>query len=153
MGKLRLAGLFLFCLLAMACSKSSDGTGEGDGLNDGNIPVPEVGSELKDVHFGFDSSSLSPAGQGILREDGRWLLDNPSVKVIIEGHCDERGTAEYNMALGERRAQTAYDFLRSLGVKTDKMQTVSYGKELPLDSASNEEAWAKNRRVHFSVKK
>ena len=79
------------------------------------------------------------------------MLQNEGIKVEVEGHCDERGTNEYNMALGERRATAAADYLRSLGVSGDRMRTVSYGEELPLDPRHNEEAWAKNRRVHFSV--
>lgn len=142
-------------MMLFACSKSGKGgTGnpdEYDAVGSGNIPLSEPGKELKDVTFTFDSSDLSTAAQGTMRENSRWLLDNPARKVTVEGHCDERGTEEYNMALGLRRAETAKDFLRSAGVQTGRMATVSYGKELPLDPGHSESAWAKNRRAHFSI--
>jgi peptidoglycan-associated lipoprotein len=121
-------------------------------MGEGNIPVAGPGSELKDVNFAFDSSSLDSRAQSVLRANSQWLLDNPGRKVVIEGHCDERGTNEYNLALGERRARATFDFLRSLGVKADNMSTISYGEELPLDPGQSEDAWSKNRRAHFSMK-
>ncbi len=138
-----------------ACSKSGKGGGgtPDDALGEGNIPLAEPGSELKDINFGYDSSALSSTAQSILQDNARWLLDNPKTSIVVEGHCDERGTADYNMALGQRRAQAAYDFLHSLGVKAERMKTVSYGKELPLDPGHNEDAWAKNRRVHLAAQK
>jgi peptidoglycan-associated lipoprotein len=147
----------LACALFSTAGCSIFGGGKkspGDeGAGDGNIPVAAPGSELADVNFAYDSSALDGNASGILRTNGKWLLDNPAVNAVIEGHCDERGTAEYNLALGERRAQSALDFLRSLGVPASRMSTISYGKELPLDPGHNEEAWAKNRRAHFTVKK
>jgi peptidoglycan-associated lipoprotein len=120
-------------------------------MGEGNIPIATPGEELKDAHFSFDSAALSAGAQATLRENAQWLNDNPDVKVVIEGHCDERGTAEYNMALGERRAKAVYDFVRSLGVARERMKTISYGEEMPLDPRSTEDAWAKNRRGHFSI--
>ncbi len=151
-------GLRFFCIFVLlisvaACSKSGrggKGMGEGDG---GNIPLARPGSEMPDVNFDFDSSALDEQAKGTLRNNARWMLDNPGQNVVVEGHCDERGTAEYNLALGERRARSAYDFLRTLGVKGERMSTISYGKELPLDPGHNEAAWEKNRRAHFSLRK
>jgi peptidoglycan-associated lipoprotein len=80
------------------------------------------------------------------------MLSNSKAKVIIEGHCDERGTSEYNLALGERRARSAFDYLKTLGVPTTQLSIISYGKEVPLDPAKNEAAYARNRRAHFAVK-
>ena len=146
------ASLAVFCA---ACSSSgAGGTGSpDDALGDGNIPIAEPGSELGDVNFAFDSSTLSSPARSTLNDNAQWLNDNPSVDVVVEGHCDERGTAEYNLALGLRRAQSVADYLRSLGVPSGQLDMVSYGEELPLDPRSTEAAWAKNRRAHFSAKK
>lgn len=116
-----------------------------------NIPGPAVASPLKDINFDFDKYNITPTAQGILKENAAWLKANPGKKVQIEGHCDERGTSEYNMALGAKRAKAAFDYLKSLGIDASTMSTVSYGKELPLDPRHNEEAWAKNRRAHFNI--
>lgn len=104
------------------------------------------------VHFAFDSAALLPMAQEILKRKSAWLSDNPGVSAVIEGHTDERGTAEYNMALGERRAESARAFLVDLGVSSSRLSTVSFGEERPLDPNSNEETWAKNRRVQFRIK-
>ena len=108
---------------------------------------------LKDVHFAFDSSALDEVAKQILVENSKWLKANPGVKVVIEGHCDERGTEDYNLALGERRAKAARSYLISLGVKQARMSTVSYGESIPLDPGHNESAWALNRRAHFAISK
>lgn len=105
--------------------------------------------ENEDIHFEFDKSRLLPEAQDILRDKAKWLMANPSATVIIEGHCDERGTNEYNMALGDRRATSAKSFLVDIGVAAQRMTTISYGEEKPLDLGHNEDAWAKNRRAHF----
>jgi peptidoglycan-associated lipoprotein len=107
--------------------------------------------ENQDIHFDFDKSSLTPAAQAILRDKAAYLMANTGVSVIIEGHCDERGTNEYNMALGDRRAGSAKSFLVDLGVESRRLTTISYGEEKPVDSGSNEAAWAKNRRAHFVI--
>jgi peptidoglycan-associated lipoprotein len=106
----------------------------------------------EDINFDFDKYNIRPDAQEILIWKADWMRRNPNVNVLIEGHCDERGTAEYNLALGERRAESAKAFLINLGVPGSRMSTVSYGEEKPLDPRSNEEAWAKNRRGHFEPK-
>jgi peptidoglycan-associated lipoprotein len=107
-------------------------------------------SELSDIHFDFDRYELRAGDREVLMNNARWLTDNPSTRVLIEGHCDERGTVEYNLALGEKRARTAREFLVNYGVSQDRLDIISYGKERPVDPRSSEEAWAKNRRAHFA---
>jgi len=106
---------------------------------------------LKDIYFEFDKYDIRPKDEGVLKENAAWLKKNPNTRVQIEGHCDERGTVEYNLALGERRANYTKRYLVSLGIAPDRISTISYGKERPLDTGHSEEAWAKNRRVHFVV--
>jgi peptidoglycan-associated lipoprotein len=108
-------------------------------------------SPLKPVFFEYDSSDLTAAGHAALDEDAAALKRNATWTVTIEGHCDERGTAEYNLALGERRAVTARTYLVSLGIPADRLRTVSYGKEFPFDPGHEESAFAKNRRAHFVI--
>jgi peptidoglycan-associated lipoprotein len=112
-----------------------------------------TGGPLADVLFGFDSAELSPEAQAQLDAHAQWLRQRPSVQVTIEGHCDERGTVEYNLALGEQRARVARDYLVERGVLSARLNSVSYGKERPIDSSSGEGAWARNRRAHFVVKR
>ena len=109
------------------------------------------GGPLEDVHFAYDQAQLGDQARAILERHALWLQNHRSAKVAVEGHCDERGTVDYNLALGEQRARAARDYLVSLGVAADRLTSVSYGKEKPLDPASNEAAWAKNRRAHFRV--
>ncbi len=106
---------------------------------------------LKDIHFDFDKYDISPGDVEILKENAALLKKYPKVKIQIEGHCDERGTIEYNLALGERRANSTKKYLLSLGLPGDRISTISYGKERPLDPGHNEEAWTKNRRAHFII--
>jgi peptidoglycan-associated lipoprotein len=108
--------------------------------------------ENEDILFEFDSAKLSDEAQQILRNKAEWLRENSRAQVIIEGHCDERGTNEYNLALGDRRAFSAKSFLVDLGIDQSRLTTVSYGEERPLDSRSDEDAWTKNRRAHFVIK-
>lgn len=136
-----------------ACSLFSSGADDADAYGEGNIPMAGEGSELKDVSFEFDSSALDSAARGNVEANAEWLKANEAVKVVVEGHCDERGTSEYNLALGERRAQSVFSLLRELGVAGDRLSTISYGEELPLDPGHDEAAWAKNRRAHFAVSK
>jgi peptidoglycan-associated lipoprotein len=103
----------------------------------------------KKIYFEFDSSELSAEAQTVLKEIAAVLQSSPSYSLDISGHCDERGTIEYNLALGERRARSAKNFLVSLGITGDRISTISYGEEKPVDTASTEEAWAKNRRDEF----
>lgn len=106
---------------------------------------------MEDIFFDFDSFTILPEAQGLLSSKAEWLQDNPDVSVTIEGHCDERGTVEYNLALGDRRAQSAKDFLINLGIAESRLNTISYGEERPVDPESNEDAWARNRRAHFVI--
>lgn len=105
----------------------------------------------EDIHFEFDSSNLLPEAQEILRWKAAWLQKNQNAQVTIEGHCDERGTSEYNLALGDRRANSAKSYLMDLGIYGSRLNTISYGEERPADYGSDEEAWAKNRRAHFTL--
>ncbi len=104
------------------------------------------------VFFGFDRYDLSAEARATLEAQARWMAQNPSVDLIIEGHCDERGTREYNLALGERRATAAKNYLVALGVSSGRLETVSYGKERPMVLGNDAEAWAKNRRALSRVK-
>jgi peptidoglycan-associated lipoprotein len=106
---------------------------------------------IKDIHFDFDKYDIRPGDTEILKGNAALLMKHPSVRIQIEGHCDERGTIEYNLALGERRANSAKKYLISLGISADRISTISYGKEKPLDPGHNEEAWAKNRRAHTVI--
>ena len=108
-------------------------------------------SPLKPLFFVLDSSEVDAEGQVALQANAAVLKKYPTWQVTIEGHCDERGTAEYNLALGERRALAARTYLVSLGIPSDKVKTVSYGKEFPFDAGHDDAAWAKNRRAHFVI--
>jgi len=109
-------------------------------------------SQFDDVRFDFDKSEVKDEGRKTCQVVADFMKKNPKAKLLIEGHCDERGTPEYNMALGERRATAVMTYLVSLGVPKADLSTVSFGKEKPLDPGHNEEAWAKNRRAHFVLK-
>ena len=108
-------------------------------------------SPLKPVFFALDSSDIDSAGKSTLDADAELLRQNRSWVITVEGHCDERGTAEYNLALGDRRAAAAVTYLKSIGIPADRMRTVSYGKEFPFDPGHDEAAWSKNRRAHFVI--
>jgi peptidoglycan-associated lipoprotein len=109
------------------------------------------GGPLADIRFELDSSALSDAARQTLGQHAGWLKAHAGARVTIEGHCDERGTVDYNLALGEHRARAVMEHLVSLGVAAGRLHTVSFGKEKPLDPGSDEAAWAKNRRAHFVV--
>ncbi len=104
-----------------------------------------------DIYFEFDSSTLTPEAQLALKKKAEWLQNNPESTSTIEGHCDDRGTNEYNLALGDRRATSAKNFLVDLGISASRLTAISYGEERPVDLGKNEEAWAKNRRCHFTT--
>lgn len=106
----------------------------------------------QNVHFAFDSSELTDAAKALLKEKADWLKANTGASVIIEGHCDERGTTEYNLALGERRANAVKQYLQDLGIGGFRLSTVSYGEERPLDPGKTEDAYSKNRRAQFVLK-
>jgi peptidoglycan-associated lipoprotein len=108
--------------------------------------------ELKDINFDFDKYDIRPSDAKILDSNASWLKSNPNHLVLIEGHCDERGTNEYNLALGERRAKSTMNYLVSQGVQASRITIISYGEERPSCTEKTEECWAKNRRAHFLVK-
>lgn len=135
-----------------AGSGKSGKFGKG-GANGGAGSVTRSSFVSEDIYFEFDSSSLVAEARDTLKRKADWMRANPNVSVAIEGYTDDRGTVEYNLALGERRAESAKSFLADLGIPASRMTTISYGKERPADSGHNETAWAKNRRVHFEIKK
>ncbi len=147
-------------LTITGCSSSA---GEGDGLSesdlnagrdrfgDGSIPLAEGEGLFRDVHFDYDSSAVDGAARQDIEYNASVLKQHGEMKVILEGHCDERGTNDYNMALGASRAKSVERALVALGVPSNKLDTISYGEEVPLDPSSHEASWAKNRRVHFSA--
>ena len=162
--------LFAALLLLGACSTdpetTQETTSEGqmvsgqveETVTSTEIPGPAAGSQealtvdVGDrVFFGFDSSELDDEARGTLERMAVWLKENPGVTLTIEGHCDERGTREYNLALGDRRASAARDYLVALGINPSRLSTISFGKERPAVLGSNEYAWAQNRRDFFQV--
>lgn len=139
----------LFFIFSMsACSKWGL---FGRGSSGETLPIGQEGGILGDVRFAFDSSEIAPEARASLDLSANWLKDNTDADVRVEGHCDERGTEEYNLALGARRAQSVVDYLGALGVDTSRLDTISYGESVPLVAESTPAAWAKNRRAHFSV--
>ncbi len=110
-----------------------------------------AGGPLQDVFFSYDSFELSEEARQTLQANADWLQNNAEVKVEVEGHCDDRGTAEYNLALGAKRARAVQDYLITLGVPAERLSVISYGEELPQCTDSNESCWQRNRRGHFSV--
>ena len=127
---------------------SDVGSMQPDGGTGYNMDSP---SPLADVNFEYDSAALTPAAMEILQRHALWFKDHPGVRATLQGHCDERGTVEYNLALGEQRSRAVYDYLTSVGVPGTRLSTMSFGKERPLVMGSGEESWAKNRRVHFDI--
>lgn len=115
----------------------------------------KIAGIFEDIHFDYDNYNLKPEDREMLKKDAAWLAKHKNYNVVIEGNCDERGTVEYNLALGERRAAEAMKYFVELGIDKKRIKTISYGKERPLDPGHDEEAWAKNRRDHFipSLKK
>ena len=111
--------------------------------------APAVALELANIHFDFDKSAIRTPDREILKGHADWLMKNKDYSLTVEGYCDERGTSEYNLALGERRAMEAKKYLVGLGVDEKTIKTITYGSERPLDPGHNEEAWAKNRRAQF----
>lgn len=114
-------------------------------------PTAEIALQ-QEIYFEFDQATLTPDAREILIKNGEWLRINSDISIIIEGHCDERGTNEYNLALGDRRAETVKTFLADLGVQSARLKTISYGEERPADPNHSESAWAKNRRAHFLIR-
>ena len=140
--------ILVACLVLTACAtqKSSVGKMQGD-VYTGSDSVKELASGVPDrVFFATNETVLTTASRETLRKQATWLRKNSKVTVVLEGHADERGTREYNLALGERRANSAKDYLMTYGISSDRISVLSYGKERPVDSGSTPLAWSKNRR-------
>ncbi len=120
-------------------------------FGEGSIPLAESEGVLRDVSFDYDSAAIDDTARQNIEYNLDILKANPDVRVQLEGHCDERGTVEYNMALGQRRARAVEEILLSSGISQSKLSSISYGEEVPLDSSHTEAAWRVNRRVHFSA--
>ena len=135
-----------FLLSACATQKKMDSQMQGD-VYTGTETVEYLASGVPDrVFFATNESVLTTASRDTLRKQAAWLRKNPDINVVLEGHADERGTREYNLALGERRANSAKDYLMTYGISSNRVSVISYGKERPVDSGSNPLAWSKNRR-------
>ena len=130
-----------------ASSSSSTVSLVQDGVYVGDETIEMLAVDVPDrVFFAYDSYALTSSAQSTLSKQAKWLKANPSVTISVEGHADERGTREYNLALGDRRANAAKDYLMSQGISSNRVTTISYGKERPVKSGSNDTAWAQNRR-------
>jgi peptidoglycan-associated lipoprotein len=158
--------LIVFVALGGACKKkgprAGEGAGAGAGLGEEGLGGsslerakrglgPEEDGILKDVHFAYDSYEIDTAARDILARNLDWLRQNPRAKVELEGHADSRGTIEYNLALGAKRAKAVKDHLVGQGVAADRISTISYGEELPLCQDETESCWSRNRRAHSVV--
>jgi peptidoglycan-associated lipoprotein len=159
--------LALCCVVVVAggCTKRQpapqEGVGGGEGVGEQGLGGsldrareglgPGENGPLTDVHFDYDSDDITEAARGELDGNVSWLRDNPKARAELEGHCDNRGTIEYNLALGARRAKAVQDYLVTQGIAAERLTTISYGKELPLCQEETEECWARNRRVHSVV--
>jgi peptidoglycan-associated lipoprotein len=120
-----------------------------ESLQQGKAPVTPKESPLKEIYFDFDKYDLRAEARETLKTNADWLSKNPAITVEIEGHCDERGNTEYNLALGAKRAEAAKDYLTTLGISPSRLSTISYGKEVPVCQEHNETCWQKNRRDRF----
>jgi peptidoglycan-associated lipoprotein len=123
----------------------------GEDIPNGGVDATTEGGPLEDVYFEFDQYTVTDAARAVLARHAEWLKARPAAKVTVEGHCDERGTNEYNLALGDKRARAVRDELVNLGVAADRLQAISLGKERPKDPGHGEAAWTQNRRAHFAV--
>ena len=141
---------FLAACATAPTETSSNSTSQSDvvgGIYVGTDTVEMLAIDVPDrVFFAYDSYSLAASAQATLNKQAKWLKANPSVAIAVEGHADERGTREYNLALGDRRASSVKDYLMSQGISSNRISTISYGKERPVKSGSNDTAWAQNRR-------
>ena len=141
---------FLAACATAPTETSSSSTSQSDvvgGIYVGTDTVEMLAIDVPDrVFFAYDSYSLAASAQATLNKQAKWLKANPSVAIAVEGHADERGTREYNLALGDRRASAVKDYLMSQGISSNRISTISYGKERPVKSGSNDTAWAQNRR-------
>ena len=132
-------------------TRESTGPSSLEALRQGQVPSTPASSPLKEIYFDFDRYDLKPDARATLKANADWLKANPSQRVEVEGHCDERGTSEHNLALGAKRAQAAKDYLVSLGIAAERLSTISYGEELPVCKEHNDECWQKNRRDRFVI--
>lgn len=160
---LKVAGALSGLLILAACASNSKGpdvVATGDGSNSANSrptgPTPGSQADLEQsaghrVFFGYDEYTLTPQAQQVLSRQANWLKQYPQVRILVAGNCDERGTREYNLALGQRRAEAARSYLVSQGVDGARITTVSYGKERPIDPRSTEEAWSVNRNATTTI--
>jgi len=123
----------------------------GPGVREGGPGTATTEGPLKDVFFDFDKAILSNEAKKSLDDNTKWLKANPAVRIVVQGHCDERGTTEYNLALGEHRAKAVRDYLVAGGIDTKRISTISYGEERPFALGHDESAWKWNRRSHLSV--
>lgn len=146
--------LTLGLVLVASCSKKDvltekqDSTAIGYGISGSD--AGQAG-DLKTIHFDFDNATITADSKVILKANAEWLKKNPKVSIQIEGHCDSRGTIEYNIALGEKRAISVKKYLLGLGIAKEKLNVISYGKERPIVKEDSEAAWAKNRRANFVI--
>ena len=132
-------------------NESTTGASSLKQLEEGKSPTTPASSPLKDVFYEFDRYDLTADARSTLRTNADWLKNNPAARVEIEGHCDERGTSEYNLALGAKRAQAARDFLSTLGIPVERLSTISYGQEIPVCREHSEDCWRQNRRARFVI--
>ena len=158
--RFNILGVVAAVALVAACATDPEMTSgtEGDGASSSSSASIMPGSEADlvvnvgaRVYFDFDRFDLNDISRSTLERQSAWLKANPGVSIALEGHCDERGTREYNLALGERRANAAKDYLVALGVSPDRIRTVSYGDERPVAMGSNEAAWSQNRRAVTTI--
>lgn len=140
--------LIAVCVLSVAGFTSACKKGGADISDAGNII-----KTLETIHFDLDQSTIRSDAVSVLKRNADWLSSNSKGNVVVEGHCDERGTNEYNLALGERRALSTKSYLVNLGVPNSRISTISYGEERPVDQDASESAWARNRRAETLVKK
>lgn len=163
--------LILGVVLFTGCSStSSGGDGEGDGTgedstisdeelalanqarwDEGSIPKAQKDGLFRDIQFSYDSAAIESQYHEVLKKNAEFLLSDPTLHAEVEGHCDKRGTNEYNLALGEERARAVAKWLVNNGVPASQLSTISYGEEIPIDPAENDAAFAKNRRAHFAL--
>jgi peptidoglycan-associated lipoprotein len=129
----------------------SNGSANDQGIQEARLFSFKPTSELKDIHFQFDKYDLDSSSKSILKQNADFLKQHPSVKVEIQGHCDERGTNNYNLALGQRRAASTKRYLASLGIPENRLHVISYGEEKPFCNESSDSCWWRNRRAHFMV--
>lgn len=138
---------------ANGIGENQTGPGGGTKLEDWENGTIGRGGPLSDIHFGYNDSAISDQDGPVLKSNAAWLQAHPETKVQIEGYCDERGSEEYNLALGAKRAEAGKEYLATLGISDSRMSTMSYGKELPLCTDHDESCWSQNRRDHFMVSK